>query len=189
MSEVQIFKPIYEEIKRRIEREFGEKLEVKTEYPRSKEIKKLPVCFVEMTDISPGTDPGTGQVELNTRWEIRVLLSAKQENVKVAVRDVSARIGAMFHSKVLAPFAFPAKYLGSSDDHFDFKVKDIESWVSELQIVIRVGENNWGKWEFFPENLEWDKYLDEEFARDNTTYHNQKHESSYFKNSWQKEGN
>lgn len=166
MKKIEPFGPIYDEIERRIRKEFGEKPEIQQDVPRFGEVKKLPAFFIEMADIDPLPDPGTGEIELKTRWEIRVLISPKQDRPKIVARNASARIGALFNEKVLVEGCYPAEYQGASDDNFDLKVPLYESWVNNFEIKIRVGEDDWDTWEFYEENLEWEKYLDREFMKD-----------------------
>lgn len=147
----KVFGPIYEKIKSLIAADF-ETMAIHTEYPVDGDIERLPACFIEMTDIAPGESPGTGEVELITRWTIRILVSLKQRDHKIAVRNASARIASLLDNKCLAKYAFPAVYVGSQDDNFDHKVPQYDAWVSEFEVKIRVGENDWGKWEFYQEN-------------------------------------
>lgn len=167
MKKVEPFGPIYDEIERRLRAEFGDKPDIQQDVPRFGEVKKLPAFFIEMVDIDPLPPPGTGEIELTTRWEIRILISPKQERPKIVARNASARLGTIFNDKVLVPdLCHPATYQGASDDNFDLKVPLYESWVNNLEIKIRVGENDWDTWEFYQENLEYDEYLNREFERE-----------------------
>jgi hypothetical protein len=166
MTESGPFGLLYTEIERRIRIEFGKTPDIIRGVPRFGEIKKLPAFFIEMVDLDPEGSTGTGEVEVMSRWEIRVLISAKQDQAEIMARNASARLATLFHDKVLeSEFSYPMNYQGASDDNFDLKVRLYESWVNLFEIKLRLGEDAWGRWDFYEENLAFDQYLDHEFLR------------------------
>lgn len=157
MAVESIFKVIYERIESLMRKEFGEKLDIQSEYPSDENLKKLPALFIEMVSLDREPEPMTGEVELRSRWELRLVVSGKQPDARFVCRDAVARIAAVLHDKVLSPDkgrVMPARFTGANDDNFDLKVSLVESWVAEFEIVIRVGDDSWTKWEWYEENLQ-----------------------------------
>lgn len=152
-----IFKQIYERIEQLMRTEFGEKLDIQKEYPSDDNMKKLPALFIEMTSLDREPEPMTGEVELRSRWELRLVLSGKQADAQFICRDAIARIAAILNDRVLSPDkqrVMPARFIGANDDNFDLKVSNVEAWAAEFEINIRVGEDSWTRWDFFEENLQ-----------------------------------
>jgi len=146
---MKVFLGIYEKIEELCKEEFGSSLDIHREFISDENLEKLPALSIEMTNINPQQGSGTGEVYLSTRWEIRILVSSKQENYLTVTRDACARIATILHDRSLSKNSMPAEFLGASDDNFDFKVKTFESWVSEFQIDLKVGEDLWqGDWDF-----------------------------------------
>jgi hypothetical protein len=154
MATTSLFKPIYEEMRSRLDKEFGEgRVAIHFDRPYQKNIKKLPAIYIEMSEIDPSKEPMTGEVEITTTWDIRILISPKQKDSKIVCRDACARIANRLNDAVLSDYAFPCEFRGSSDDNFDFNVPTYESWVCEFGIKLRAGVDDWDTWEFYEENL------------------------------------
>lgn len=148
-----IFLPIVEEMEKRIINAFAGKLAIVRGYPDDKNLTKVPALFIEMVSLDDVEPIGTGESEMVSRWELRVVISKKQANALTVAMDAAATLGNLLADKVLAAHAYEAKFLGATDDNFDRKVTDVESWMVELSIKVRVGSSDWDKFEFYEEYL------------------------------------
>jgi len=113
-------------------------------------LPQVPFIGIEAVSIDPARPPGTGEQELLSRWEIRLVISQQQPNPKIFARDAMTRIASLLDDQVLGPQCYPAKFTGAFDDNIDHYIPN-ESWVAEFEIIFRCGKDNWEKWEFYPE--------------------------------------
>lgn len=149
----KVFQSLYDEIEARLKANFGENIFVHQEIPRQKDaLNQLPAFLIEMSDISPLKPTGTGEIEVLTRWNIRLVIGADDAKEKVSVRAACALIAGIFSEQILVKQTYPVKYLGSHDDNFGF-VTDMESWVSEFDIGMVIGFDQFETWDLYPDIL------------------------------------
>ncbi len=126
---------------------------VQTGYPREKVIAPPPCIYVDMYDIAPGDNVGSGELELTTRWQIRHVVALSQPNAHVAARSVALKIAAIFDQSCPLKNAYDLIYLGASDDNFDVDEPGYESWVSEFSLKIRIKDNDWDNFDMYDFDL------------------------------------
>ena len=149
-SQHEVFRNIFEDIKKRLVSSFAEaEVDMKVELRKNhKELKNVPICYVEMTDLSPTANIGTGEIELVSRWEISVVASNQNH---FTIMDASAFIAAILHNEYIADL-YPCRYVGSSDGQLSFNIPNYTCWHTELEITVRAGVDDWKRFDFFPEN-------------------------------------
>lgn len=121
-------------------------LTVLTRPPLDKEGYKAKTAIVECVDIEVTGQPGTGQLQVETRWEIRLILNANNERgepLGIAARVMCLELAQKIHNRSYSRQSFPIQYERSYDENFDQKASNLEVWVSEYSAVIRVGANDW----------------------------------------------
>jgi hypothetical protein len=138
-------------------------LEVLTEPPRDKEGYKAGTVIVECVDIESTRQPGTGELQVETRWEVRIILHShndRGEPLGIAARIMCLELGHKIHNRVYSRQSFPINYERSYDENFDGKASNLEVWVSEYSCVVRFGKNEWNGIGIYPSsnaNSEWVK--------------------------------
>ena len=152
----EVFQNLYDEIESRLRANFG-KIYVHQEDPRQKDaLNKLPAFLIEMTDISPIKPTGTGEIEVLTRWNIRLVIQTDNAEDRIKARAACALIAGIFSEKILVKNTYPVRYLGSHDDNFGF-VAELESWVSEFDIGMVIGHDQYEDWDMYPDVMKEDE--------------------------------
>ncbi len=144
---------IYEGIAEDI-RSLYDGLDVLSEHPRDKEGYKAKSAIIECVDLEATGQPGTGELQLETRWEVRLILNAytqKGEPLGIAARVMCMELGQKIHNRVYSRQSFPIQYERSYDENFDEKASNLEVWVSEFSAVIRFGKDEWSGVGIYPE--------------------------------------
>lgn len=136
---------------------------LKTRFPKAniegefssqdKSLKKKPSIYIECVDIDPSDKQPSdkNQMDFDTRWEIRHTVR-KSKLSRIVARNAALRIAQSVRKDKLAKCVIKVTYMGSTDDGFDNSA-DLESWVNDFEIKIRVGEEHWEKWESYSENV------------------------------------
>ncbi|MCV6607001.1 MAG: hypothetical protein OIF32_02220, partial [Campylobacterales bacterium] len=116
-----MFEKLYDGFKVVLEenfREKGVKIALEDEYDEAGLIKQVPVIKIECTDFYPAFDqPSTGEKEIETRWQLRHILSKKEKNIEAKARDLSLKLMLLFDDRVFTEYTYPAKYVNSMDDN------------------------------------------------------------------------
>jgi len=133
------------------------------EMPRRKEQASLPAVFVDLAELEPGKDPGTGELGLSAHWEARVIVSSQQE--APFIWGLVARVMLWLFN-----FSWPDLNVGrpylkqSAPDFFSPEFQGHRVWLIEWMQEIRVGENIWRGEGVIPEEvtIRWCGEIDEE---------------------------
>lgn len=147
-----MFKPIYENIEEAIRGMFPD-VAIHRKFPANEKLV-LPCFIVECVFFDPAKRLASGELKLSTRWEIRHQFEVTKKTVEpeIAARNTAARLALALDRKRLTPNSDVAQYLNSFDDDFDRQEPGVESWVSEFNIDITVGENLWDEHDSYSEN-------------------------------------
>lgn len=131
------------------------------EYP-GKEEYVVPSIVFECSEFLPSKDPGTGQLSIETMWDITVLLPAKDKEgrrLKRAARIMSSEIAQRLQKRSFSINGYPMVFEGSVDANIDKNVSNIEMWTSTFSVVLRVGEDDWNKMGTYPENNDFQSFI------------------------------
>ena len=152
----KVFENLYDVFESRLKGVFGD-ITVFKETPRQKDaFKDTPAFVIEMSDIEPVKPTGTGEIEVLTRWIVRLVISPENEHERIQARAACAVIAGIFSEQILVNNTYPARYLGSHDLNFGL-VAATEAWVSEFYIPMVIGENQYESWDLYPDVLRREK--------------------------------
>lgn len=142
------------------------------EYPEKEEYV-VPSIVFECSEFLPAKDSGTGQLSLESMWDVTILLPAKDDkgkSLKRVARVMSSEIAQRLQNRSFSKSAYPFVFEGSVDANLDKHVSNMEVWTSTFSVVLRVGDNDWEKMGTYPENNDFQSFVaDKVFKRDSDT--------------------
>lgn len=122
------------------------------EMPKRRNEVTLPAIFVDLGELEPAEDSGTGELGLYAHWEARVIISSQQN-----VADMWSLCAAVM--VWLFVFTWPDINVGrpklkqAAPDHFTPDLQGHRVWLIEWMQEIRVGENIWNGEGVIPDTL------------------------------------
>ncbi|MCL2829419.1 MAG: hypothetical protein FWD77_01625 [Betaproteobacteria bacterium] len=112
-------------------------------YPEIERSLKLPAVLVELSEIDPGEDPGTGETALIAHFQARAIFDPAQKNAELLVRELAAQIAvAITHETWGVPVSV-AQMLQIGEDAFKPELDGYLSWMVEWTHQFNIGPQNW----------------------------------------------
>jgi hypothetical protein len=113
------------------------------EYPKSKKASQAPAIHVEMVEIEPSEEQNSsGELNLVTHWEARILLDARHKGARLAIREIALGFCAFLHQNHFdQPNVSGAKIKNSFDDGLDPEDQTYEAWLVEWSHLVTVGNS------------------------------------------------
>lgn len=117
-------------------------VETASETPRRRDQITLPAVLVDLVELEPSTDPGTGELALISHWEGRVLVPEKSEE-RISWCLVQAVMVWLYNH------SFPEINIGkamikqAAHDHFTPDISGHRIWLIEWTHDIRIGDDDW----------------------------------------------
>ncbi|HIE5945994.1 TPA: hypothetical protein ACXN34_003978 [Burkholderia cepacia] len=108
-------------------------------YPKIGKSIDTPFIAIELTELEPGHDDGTGRVPLIARMQARVIVDPLVDDAEVQVRELSARVLQTVHGATWGLPMTPGKQVGSAgEDPFrpelDTYLVWLVEWVHEFDL-------------------------------------------------------
>ncbi|WP_321846719.1 hypothetical protein [Burkholderia cepacia] len=108
-------------------------------YPKIGKSIETPFVAIELAELEPGHDDGTGRVPLIARMQARVIVDPLVEDAEVQVRELSARVLQTVHGATWGLPMTPGKQVGSAgEDPFrpelDTYLVWLVEWVHEFDL-------------------------------------------------------
>ncbi|MFP3612589.1 hypothetical protein SB778_21010 [Paraburkholderia sp. SIMBA_050] len=100
-------------------------------YPRIGRKIPTPSIALELSEMEPGHDPGTGQTSLIGRFQARAICDPLASNADLAVRQLAARIACAVHAQTWDVPVTPAKLVQIGDDPFRPELDAYLVWLVE----------------------------------------------------------
>ena len=110
--------------------------------PKRRDDIHLPAVLLDMIELEPGQDPGTGELELISHWEARVLYSDK-EPLWIGWALVQEVMLFLFNHSWSAINVGRANIKQASPDHFSPELQGHSIWLIEWTQKIRISESVW----------------------------------------------
>ena len=113
-------------------------------FPRRMDQVTLPAVFVDLAELAPDSDPGTGELALVSHWEARILVAESQPDASKIHRALVLSVMQWLHA-----YDFPHENVGkarlkqASPDHFTPEMQGIDIWLIEWTQLLRVGDSVW----------------------------------------------
>ena len=113
-------------------------------FPRRMDTVTLPAVFLDLAELEPDVDPGTGELALVTHWEARVIVAESQPDAQAMLRGLAL---ALMHWLFANDFSLinvgKAKLKQAGPDHFAPEMQGHDVWLVEWSQKIRVGDSVW----------------------------------------------
>ena len=102
----------------------------------------LPVCSVETGDFDIETDPGTEQLHVAARFEVRVIVGPEAENAQEKVRALAVRIAThIFKMERLNENAGPWEIIDIEEDVFRPDLSSFLVWLVTVRVPVYNGKS------------------------------------------------
>lgn len=112
-------------------------------YPVIQRRISLPAVLVELAEMEPGDDPGSGETALIGRFQARAVIDPTQSGADLQVRELAARIAvAITHETWGLPISI-ARLVQIGEDAFKPELDGYMVWVVEWTHEFHLGESAW----------------------------------------------
>ncbi|TCK43467.1 hypothetical protein B0G84_1803 [Paraburkholderia sp. BL8N3] len=107
-------------------------------YPKLGRKIPTPCIVIELSEIEPGHDPGTGQTSLIGRFQARAIVDPLADGAELGVRELAARIAQAIHAQTWELPVTPAKLVQIAEDpfrpHLDTYLVWLVEWTHEFDL-------------------------------------------------------
>lgn len=111
-------------------------------FPKRRDDVRLPAILLDLIELEPGKDPGTGELELISHWEARVIVSDSQPKSSLWAL-VQAVMLWLFNNRWSDLNIGRAILKQAGPDHFSPEYQGHQVWLVEWTQSLRVGEDIW----------------------------------------------
>ncbi|WP_084403935.1 hypothetical protein [Marinobacterium litorale] len=111
-------------------------------FPKRRDEVRLPAIFLDLAELEPARDPGTGELALIAHWEARVLVSDRQPEA-VLWSLVQAVMLWLYDHAWAELNVGRANIKQAAPDHFSPEYQGHRIWLVEWTHTLRVGESIW----------------------------------------------
>ena len=109
-------------------------------YPRIGRKIPTPSIALELSEMEPGHDPGTGQTSLIGRFQARAICDPLGAHADLAVRELAARIACVVHAQTWGVPVTPARLVQIGDDPFKPELDAYLVWLVEWTHEFDLGD-------------------------------------------------
>ena len=109
-------------------------------YPRIGRKIPTPSIAIEMSEMEPGHDPGTGQTSLIGRFQARAIYDPLAPDADLAVRELAARIACAVHAQTWGVAVTPGVLVQIGDDPFKPELDAYLVWLIEWTHEFDLGD-------------------------------------------------
>lgn len=102
-----------------------------------------PICLFELVDMEPQDDIGTEQLPVMARFEARVILGFRTDDVKMQTRKLAAALALHIRGKRWGLPVQPASVTAIEPDDFLPDLDQFEVWRVDWQQTIHLGASIW----------------------------------------------
>ena len=110
--------------------------------PRRRDKLILPAILIELAELEPGEDPGTGELGLVAHWEARIVTSDKPDE-QISWGLSQAVLYWLFDFNWPSINVSRAHIKQAAPDHFSPEFQGHRVWLIEWTNAIRIGDNVW----------------------------------------------
>lgn len=112
-------------------------------YPANRKAMPVPACIFELSDLEPMEDIGTEQLAVMARFEARIVMGFRTENVRRAVPKLAAALALHVRARRWGLPVEPAIVTAIEPDDFDPDLDQFEVWRVDWQQIIHIGPSVW----------------------------------------------
>tara|TARA_R110002072_G_scaffold246432_5_gene405696 strand:- start:1053 stop:1538 length:486 start_codon:yes stop_codon:yes gene_type:complete len=118
-------------------------------FPRRRDDIRLPAILIDLVELEPGSDPGTGELALIAHFEARILVSEQLPESDLWALVQETMLWLFNHSWSETNMG-RARLKQASPDHFSPDYQGHRVWLIEWTQTVRVGENVWNGTDVIP---------------------------------------
>ncbi|WNO10434.1 hypothetical protein [Teredinibacter sp. KSP-S5-2] len=120
--------------------------------PKKKTSLNLPALVVELVELEPDADPGTGELALRAHWEARVVTLESQPEPQ-SWELVSAVLFELFQAPWMLENVGLVQIKSVARDYFSPEFQGHRIWLIEWVQPLRLGENKWDTEGIVPQSI------------------------------------
>jgi hypothetical protein len=109
-------------------------------YPKLGRKIPTPCIVIELSEMEPGHDPGTGQTSLIGRFQARAIFDPLADGADLGVRELAARIAKAIHAETWEVPVTPAKLVQIAEDPFRPELDVYLVWLVEWTHEFDLGD-------------------------------------------------
>ncbi len=113
-------------------------------YPAIRREIIAPAAFVELASLEPGKDPGTEELALRARFEVRGVVDGTVEDSQVVVRSLAAEIARVVNKNTWDVENVSAgEFISAGGDDFKPELDAYLVWLVEWVHELHTGQSMW----------------------------------------------
>ncbi|PWK31761.1 hypothetical protein [Pseudomonas sp. OV226] len=114
-----------------------------TAWPDIKDRIALPAVFLEMAEMEPGPDIGTGEITLNCRFEARIIVDPIQPQHCQHAAHLAAQLAVLLRMQTWGIAVEPAEFVQAMQDWSRPALDGYTVWVVEWTHQLYLGVEEW----------------------------------------------
>ena len=103
----------------------------------------LPAVFLDISDIEPGSDTGTGQTTLAVTFEARIIVDSIRPEHYPQALHLATQLAVLLRAQTWGLAVGPAEFQRSTQDWTRPELDGYTVWLVEWSQVIYLGEQQW----------------------------------------------
>ncbi|MNN57294.1 hypothetical protein D3C81_1722760 [compost metagenome] len=103
----------------------------------------LPAVVLELVELEPGRDPGTGEVGVDARIEARIIVGSEQEQCQQQAAFAAAQMTVLLRMQTWGLEVEQAEFVRAAQDWTRPELDGYAVWVVEWTQGIYLGEEEW----------------------------------------------
>ena len=133
---------LYQTIEQHLEQSLGG-IQLVSFWPDIEQTIPLPAVFLDIAEIEPGTDIGTGESTLNITFEARVIVDViRDQHYKQAIH-LATQLAVLLRAQTWGLAVEPAEFRRSTQDWTRPELDGYTVWLVEWAQTIYLGEKEW----------------------------------------------
>ena len=111
--------------------------------PDMMSVVPVPVVVLELVELEPGQDKGTGETALVARFEARAIVGSEQEQCQQWAAFIAAQLAVLLRLQTWGLAVEPTQLVRAAQDWTRPELDGYAVWVVEWTQVIYLGEQEW----------------------------------------------
>ncbi|WLG99728.1 hypothetical protein PSH92_20485 [Pseudomonas beijingensis] len=103
----------------------------------------IPAVVLELVELEPGRDPGTGEVGVEARFEARIIVGSDHERCQQVAAFIAAQLIILLRMQTWGLAVEPAEFIQASQDWTRPELDSYAVWVVEWTQGIYLGKEEW----------------------------------------------
>lgn len=133
---------LYQTIEQHLQQSLGG-IQLVSFWPDIKQHIPLPAVFLDIAEIEPGTDIGTGESTLNVTFEARVIVDVIRAGHYQQAIHLATQLAVLLRTQTWGLAVEPAKFKRSTQDWTRPELDGYTVWLVEWTQTIYLGETEW----------------------------------------------